>query len=118
MIGIDDLFSDINARDITKREGLDAIESQIENVITISTYQVPGRPEFASSLLGYLHEPDDVITRGSIETEVEALLENYVDRIIVEDVTCKSISNQMIVIDITYRYKQLTNIKTIEIGRY
>jgi len=116
-LDIEKLFSDINPKTLEIRDGFKAIESQMGNVLGISRYQIPGRPEFATDIYKYLHEPDDIITRGSIETEVEQLLANYVDRIIVESVICNHLSSQMVSVDISYTYKQISRTKSFQIKR-
>jgi phage baseplate assembly protein W len=122
-------YSDIEERpyvnlgsngDIAIDYDVEAIENQIVNILTIPPYSIPGRPAFATSLYLYLHEPDDEITRSAVETEVENLLETYVDRIKVVNVECKGIkenfSSKAIVVDIEYVYAQDRFLKRVEIA--
>lgn len=108
-----DVASSINNID----KNHEAIQNQIDNVLTIPFYQIPGRPEFASSIHSFFHEFDDSITRNNLSTVVTQMLSRYVERITVEDVTVVSLNEQMMLIDISYTFKQTIYTTQVQINK-
>ena len=111
------LYSDVSASIHKTKKGFEAIENQISNVLGISFYQIPGRPEFASNLQGFLHDMNDVVSSNAITTSVRQLILNNVTRVELIDVVVVSVSSQSLVVELSYKYKQIPNTQTVTISK-
>lgn len=97
-------FSDIHRNlqaeyeDIKLEYDIDAIENSIENILTVQKGEVPGRPDFGSSLSSFLFELMDEITFIAMEeATIEALIE-FEPRIRVESVEFEAYYDQHILL--------------------
>jgi len=102
------IYKDYTSPDIDVYD-IDALNNSIKNILLTRKGTVPGKPTFGSNIHEVLFSHIDHITEGIIRKETKGALNQFEPRILVNEVTIKSIPEyNRIVITIVYEYRDKT----------
>lgn len=118
MINWVDINKKISLSNLDTDKDLKALKNSIQNILNINQKELPGKPEFGSSLQAYLFKQITPELNMLFEQDIKLLFRKYEPRIRIE--TCKLVPNpdyNEVLIDINFwivsdETQQTFNMKT------